>query len=350
MYYYQYMLKSVPTSKATMQPSPGYRSMLVFLCVLALVALAGCAGGGASVPSARATACLGAIAVSLSGCQQSQIQPPAKAHTSFCVNVAHAWETTVSPIDIRAAKFDCVRVDFRGGASSPFISRALAAGLKAVMISDIPTSADFADPSGYIAKITVGERAFPGQSWEFIPEPDVLMTAAQYIALGQRVLPAMRQADPTATLILGGVANGSTKIGATGGIDFTWIRAVNPLYALVDEVGIHPYPPPWLDTPIASLPSVIAQVAQITGKPTVVTEWGLAQQFAPLKPGDPLPNPLTQAQAAEQIVQMLNTVDGFTPMFNVYEWDNRDDKWAGTEGFGIVGTPELAAFTAARLR
>ena len=331
--------------------------MLVFLFVLVLIALAGCSGGGASVPSARATSCLGAIALSgVVGCQAPQILPPHKtAHTAFYVYVDYtdAVGVSASP-QIRAAKFDGIRTYFYSQrASYAWVSPAIASGLSFILVIPSPTVADMSDPTAYVADVTAAMHRWPGQSWELTAEPDqemnvpeyvrpsVVLTPAQYVAFFSTVVPFMRAADPTARIISGGAVG-------KGGHDPNWVAEISGLWPLVDNIGIHAYPPPWLPNPIPTLPAIFAAILAQTGKPAIMTEWGLAQQYAPLKPGDPLSNPLTQAQAAADIVQMIHTVDGITPIFGVYEWDNHDDSWAATEGFGIVGTPELAAFTAAR--
>ena len=337
--------------------------MLALVFAIALLSLVGCAGGGAGVPPARSTvaSCLGvALMVGASGCKQQTPPPSNVARTAFCINVARAWTFDPSvdvgflparnaapdPAELRAAKFECVRVDFHHGTASDWIARVRGIGMPVIVITDQPTAADIADPTAYTSILTTGMRRFPGQSWELIAEADqgdqgYKLSPAQYVTFLKTVIPQLRAADPTATLISGGVVG-------KGGNRPTWLSDISELWPLVDEIGLHCYPPPWLPNPIDTLPAILAATKAQTGKPGIVTEWGLAQQYAPLKPGDPLPNPLTQAQAAADIVQMIHTVDGITPRFVVYEWDNRDDQWAATEGFGIVGTPELAAFTAAR--
>jgi hypothetical protein len=277
--------------------------------------------------------------------------PHSTPHTAWCVDVARfspevavtAEATSATLAAIQTARFTCIRTNYDPRVrSSGWLDKARTLGLGLVLITPYPTTDDFADPTAYTNLVTTGMRAYPGQSWELVNEPDA-MPPAQYNALFEAVIPKMRAADPTATIISGGFVAVTPKT-------LSWLMSIQPLWALVDEIGIHPYPPPWEQVPIAALPSLLAQITTISGKPAVVTEWGLAQQDGP-KPfvaGAPLDNPLSPEQAAADMTTMIATVNGTTPLFSIYEWDNADNPWGESEGFGIVGTPELSAFTTAQ--
>ena len=355
MYYYQYMQKSAPASKATTQTSLGDRSMLVFLCAFVLLVLAGCAGGGGSVPS--------------SGVPPVKPTPP--PHTDFYIYVDPTSVAGVQQYEqIKAARFDGIRTYFyptRLAAlrtaytwtNYDWVPKALALGLKFQFVLPAPLKSDLDDPTTYTAEITAAMKAWPGQTWELLGEPDqgvngavdiqfsFALTPAQYVAFVKAIVPSMRAADPRATILDGAIVPGFCQ----QSISPNWLTDTKAVWPLVDGIGVHPYPLPWLNITTDKMFSYLQSVTALTGKPTVVTEWGLIQQYAPLRPGDyPVPNggPLSPMQAAANMTAIVNAVNGKLPSFSFYEWDNNDDPWAATEGFGIVGTPELAAFTAAR--
>jgi hypothetical protein len=293
-----------------------------------------------------------ALALALAGCGgpgSGTVPVLPTAVTSWCVDIARfspyitvlVGPTPATLTAIKAAGFDCIRTNYDPRVrSSAWLDTARSAGLGLTLITPYPTAADYADPTAYANLVTAGMRAYPGQTWELVNEPEGI-PAAQYVALFANIIPKMR-ATGVATIISGGVNWGNPDAQ-------TWVKNISPLYPLVDMVGLHPYPPPWDVFPISALPSILASVTAETGKPAAITEWGLAQKMGPPVTGMPLPNPESQLQAAVDMTAMRGIVHGLTPLFSVYEWDNSDDPFATAEGFGIVGTPALAAFTATKI-
>lgn len=129
-------------------------------------------------------------------------------------------------------------------------------------------------------------------TWEVWNEPNVVQfwepapSAAQYVALLSLTARAVRQADPVATIISGGLAPAATGGGSISQIEFLTAFCQLGGAALVEAVGYHPYSypvlpghrAPWnawtqLGATSPSFQSVLASHGA-PGKPIWITEYG----------------------------------------------------------------------------
>jgi hypothetical protein len=144
--------------------------------------------------------------------------------------------------------------------------------------------------------------------WEMMNEPNIpnafnaaAVTAADYVSLAQAVIPVIRKADPSGTIVTGG----------TSGVAMAWQSAIAGIFPLVDGVGVHPY-----STTVGNIAQALQGVASMTGaKPVYVTEFGL------------------QVGQQTTLPAFLSAAKGIVPYFNVYEFQ---DETPNDQGFGLL--------------
>ena len=107
-----------------------------------------------------------------------------------------------------------------------------------------------ADPSQFAAFAAAAARRYAPQgvhTWEIWNEPNIVnfwqptADPAAYVALLRATTPAIRAADPTATLISGGLAPAPSSGGSIGQLAYLAAFARLGGLALVDAVGYHPF-------------------------------------------------------------------------------------------------------------
>lgn len=174
--------------------------------------------------------------------------------------------------------FSAIRVDYvpawGDGLFDTLVRDASACNLRILFITPYIGMGQSPNAAAYAAVVGRGAGRYAGHSiiWELMNEPDcsighvgpiceplqeAAISTAQYIDIVRATVPAIRSADPGATIISGG----------TSGVDLGWINAVSPIYPLVDGIAVHPY---------GQDPQKFAQIAvgleRVYGKPIYYTE------------------------------------------------------------------------------
>lgn len=174
-----------------------------------------------------------------------------------------------------------------------------------------------------------GAARFKGRGvlWELWNEPNIFFwrprpNVDDYMALAKVALPAVRQADPNATIIAP----------ATSGIDLNFLERCfeQGLLELIDAVSVHPYrrqPPETVTRDYQRLRALIARYAP-RGKsiPILSGEWGYSVTWIPKEQQG-------QYLARQFLVNLMNDV----PLSIWYDWhDDGQDPKEQEHNFGTV--------------
>jgi hypothetical protein len=244
------------------------------------------------------------------------------------MDVAWAWiETTQGVYDFSA--YDQL---FYGCASR---------GIRILGILDYGNSLYGTDPTttkflnGFTAFATAAATHFKGDGivWELWNEPNGSFwpggsNPTQYMALANIALPAIRRADPTASLIAPVTAN----------IDTSFLTSCfqQGLLNLVDAVSVHPYrttSPETVITNYTSLSNLIVQYHPSGPLPIVSSEWGYS-----FNPGGS--RGVTAQVQGDYLARMylINLSQGI-PISIWYDWiDDGPDPTDSEDNYGTVTT------------
>ncbi len=261
------------------------KTITIFACALGL-GLAGCAGGSGGFSNAVAPV------------RPSQTAPALKTKWGMELSPTQVCKSDISPATSTHASV--IRVQYLPAMQAKscydgIYAVAKRAGLKIIWITPAEDLNAPVDPASYARAVATAAQSYPGSYWELMNEPDLhqpdisdywndeARAAQEYLSIAMATAPAIRTADPTATVISGGTSGFESNNPA-----LPWLHATLALAPLVDGVAFHPYSGVNLDQ--------LHAIAQLWHKPVYITEWS--------------------TNNGGTIESYLQAYDGVVPLFN----------------------------------
>lgn len=265
-------------------------------------------------------------------------QPGLSTHTSLGNAAAQAQELSLEEAlgvnvirtDFKWSKIEPVEGEFDFAAYDGLVDNALSHGLQVVALLDYsqdwaeaePGNTSTLDPARFAAfagatAAHFADRIHRYEIWNeenlerfWKPEPDPVA----YAELLRAAAAAVRQSDPTSTVVFGGLA--SAEFMATGSWPFLFeaLHARADLGSYFDELAIHPYTiaqalSPEQPNPAGTFPEMLDEARKVLSqfgleaKPIILTEMGWPACPCPPLEAPPLIPNVTWQQQAEYLVR-----------------------------------------------
>ena len=288
---------------------------------LILMSLMVAGGGGADLPSAIVPGNLGVNIHFLANKSQDLNMIQVAGARFVRMDLAWNWVETTKGV-----------YNFSGG--DALYQACAARGIRVLFILDYGNSLYGTDPTqaawlqGFTNYAAAAATHYKGDNiiWEIYNEPNTAFWptgshAGQYMALVNQVVPALRAADPSCTIVAP----------ALSGFDYAFLTTCfqDGLLNLVDAVSVHPYGTATPEAVVNSYTTVrnyITQYHPSGAVPVISSEWGYSQTG------------ITAQLQGDYLARMflVNLSQGI-PFSNWYDWENDGtDPTNSEDNYGTV--------------